>query len=75
MTDQYLLSIALFTRRDISLRLTAIRETFEELGILICKRKEQLSDTRLTSSVVHDFDVEFWQKEVFPPANCIQIRI
>lgn len=50
--------------------MTAIRETFEELGILICKRKGQLADTQLTSSVVHEFDVEFWQKEVLkiPPS-------
>lgn len=53
-----------FCCRDISLRITAIRETFEELGVLICKNKEQLKDSNLLSNLVHNFDVAFWQKQV-----------
>jgi nucleoside diphosphate-linked moiety X motif 19, mitochondrial len=50
--------------RDISLRITAIRETFEELGVLLCKNKEQLKDSSLFSNLKNNFDVEFWQKQV-----------
>lgn len=57
--------------RDISLRITAIRETFEELGILICKNKQQLNDSNLFSNLTNSFDVEFWQKEVNPAPDFI----
>lgn len=51
--------------RDISLRITAIRETFEEIGVLVCKTKEQLSDKNsLFAEINQDFDVSFWQNEV-----------
>lgn len=52
--------------RDISLRITAVRETFEELGLLICKNKDQLATTEQIpfSSTVKNFDVKSWQKEV-----------
>lgn len=50
--------------RDISLRITAIRETFEELGILICRNKEQLNEPSLFSYLLQNFDVEHWQKKV-----------
>lgn len=50
---------------DISLRITAIRETFEELGVLICKHKDQLHDSSLFSNLVYNnFDVAYWQKQV-----------
>lgn len=60
----------LFSLRDISLRITAIRETFEELGILICKSKEQLKDSStIYSNILRNFDVESWQKKVYSDAS------
>lgn len=54
--------------RDISLRISAVRETFEELGILIAKTQQQLNDRSaadvLYSKAVGQFDVKKWQKEV-----------
>ncbi|XP_031623758.1 nucleoside diphosphate-linked moiety X motif 19-like [Contarinia nasturtii] len=55
--------------RDISLRITAIRETFEELGVLLCKNKEQLKDSNLFSNLKNNFDVDFWQKQVYKDAS------
>lgn len=47
------------------MRITAIRETFEELGVLICKHKEHLNDSNSFSHLVYDdFDVAHWQKQV-----------
>lgn len=63
------LNISHFVFRDISLRITAIRETFEELGILICKSKDQLKEPSLFSYISKNFDIAFWQKEV--KSNCI----
>lgn len=55
----------IFNFSDISLRITAIRETFEELGVLICKHKEQLDDSSLYSNLLHNnFDVAHWQRQV-----------
>lgn len=49
--------------------MTAIRETFEEVGILLCKNKDQLAKRELTSLAVENFDVKYWQAEVFRDAN------
>lgn len=56
-----------------SLRITAIRETFEELGILICKNKQQLDEPSLFSNLTNNFDVAYWQKEVIPLRTFLSI--
>lgn len=54
--------------RNISLRISAIRETFEELGLLICKTKnaialqEKNDDIPFASTV--EKNVKYWQTEV-----------
>lgn len=51
--------------REISLRITSIRETFEEVGLLICKTKKQFQDEENKfSNYVNNFDVKHWQKKV-----------
>ncbi|XP_053695543.1 acyl-coenzyme A diphosphatase NUDT19-like [Sabethes cyaneus] len=51
--------------RNISLRLTALREAFEELGVLHGQKKEQAGlSSDGYSSVVENFDVPTWQKAV-----------
>lgn len=54
-----------FLDREISLRLTAIRETFEELGIIFC-RKPSDSPTSPFSSFYHakDCDIPDWQQRI-----------
>jgi nucleoside diphosphate-linked moiety X motif protein 19 len=51
--------------REVSLRLTAIRETFEELGVVICRDPSD-SPTSPFSSFYHakDCDVPLWQKKI-----------
>ena len=52
-------------KRDISLRITAIREAFEEVGILLClNRKELRGKSKSTGTLNHDFDRLHWQKKV-----------
>lgn len=53
-----------FISREISLRITALRETFEELGLLLVKNAEQLRASSPFSVHRHDFDVAHWQNEV-----------
>lgn len=49
--------------RWLSLRISAIRETFEECGILICRKK---NDTDLTSTChFHIDDSDTWRNKVF----------
>lgn len=51
--------------RELSLRISAIRETFEEVGILLAKGQSDLKeDSTGTSSALTGFDVTYWQKEV-----------
>lgn len=51
--------------REISLRITSIRETFEEVGLLICKNKKQFEDEENKfSNYVKNFDVKHWQEKV-----------
>lgn len=51
--------------RNISLRLTALREAFEELGVLLGNRKEEAgASSSGFSKAVNDFDIETWQKQV-----------
>ncbi|KAM8715170.1 hypothetical protein ACLKA7_002248 [Drosophila subpalustris] len=58
--------------RDISLRLTALRETFEEVGILLCRPNSSLRDIE-TGQVAHvllqPFDRELWQHRVHKDAK------
>ena len=52
--------------REISLRLTAIRETFEELGIALCSNPKSDTSKSPFSDYFHskDCDIPFWQKQV-----------
>ncbi|CAF4875005.1 unnamed protein product [Pieris macdunnoughi] len=51
-------------RRHIALRISAIRETFEELGLLICcsDHKKKKSDSWTT--VLSNIDTQYWQSKV-----------
>lgn len=51
--------------REVSLRLTAIRETFEELGVVLC-RNESDEPTSPFSSYHHskDCDIPIWQNKI-----------
>lgn len=51
--------------RDISLRITAIRETMEELGIVLCRSPSD-SATSPFASYFHskDLDVPLWQEKI-----------
>lgn len=46
------------------MRITAIRETFEELGVLICKSRSD-DKSVLEAGHIEDFDVKTWQSKVF----------
>ncbi|KAL7013517.1 hypothetical protein ACKWTF_015437 [Chironomus riparius] len=52
--------------REISLRLAAIRETFEELGIALCSPASDSSKSSPFTDYFHskDCDIPFWQKQV-----------
>lgn len=52
--------------REISLRLTAIRETFEELGVVLCKNKSEPNGKSSFSTFFHDksCDIPLWQKKI-----------
>ncbi|KAH8274167.1 hypothetical protein KR044_013335, partial [Drosophila immigrans] len=53
--------------RSIILRLTALRECFEEVGILLCRTREQLTqinDEKLSAQFQQNFDQEAWQRRV-----------
>lgn len=52
-----------FYSREISLRITAIRETFEEVGILLCKPKKAEYNS-IYSHCLESFDRKMWQKAV-----------
>ncbi|GBO99225.1 Nucleoside diphosphate-linked moiety X motif 19 [Eumeta japonica] len=51
-------------RRHISLRITAIRETFEELGILIGSRTQCADKKDNWGGLILDFDSKSWQHKV-----------
>lgn len=46
-----------------SLRITAIRETFEELGVLICRQRNDVISNKYARYIT-DFDVKYWQDKV-----------
>ncbi|CAG9581776.1 unnamed protein product [Danaus chrysippus] len=48
-------------KRHIALRITAIRETFEELGLLICSSRHKNNKSDSWSQCVHGVDVKYWQ--------------
>ncbi|XP_055683222.1 acyl-coenzyme A diphosphatase NUDT19-like [Lutzomyia longipalpis] len=50
--------------REITLRIGAIRETFEEVGILIAKNAEQFATESPLADSAMGFDVKKWQKAV-----------
>ncbi|XP_045770455.1 acyl-coenzyme A diphosphatase NUDT19-like [Maniola jurtina] len=51
-------------RRHIALRISAIRETFEELGLLICSSKHKADRSGKWADVLADVDVKYWQSRV-----------
>lgn len=51
-------------KRHIALRITAIRETFEELGVLICSTKHKASTSDKWANIKSDIDLKLWQKRV-----------
>ncbi|XP_017854126.2 nucleoside diphosphate-linked moiety X motif 19 [Drosophila busckii] len=58
--------------RDISLRLTALRECFEEVGILLCRSRSTLSDLttgKPAQVVLHFLELEAWQQRVHNDAK------
>ncbi|EDW03195.1 nucleoside diphosphate-linked moiety X motif 19 [Drosophila grimshawi] len=48
----------------ISLRLSALRETFEEMGILLCRDRKTLTSTDGYAQFNEQFDRKHWQHEV-----------
>ncbi|XP_034099397.2 acyl-coenzyme A diphosphatase NUDT19 [Drosophila nasuta] len=59
--------------RDISLRLTALREAFEEVGILLCQPRCSVKNLTNTTHAAHvllqPFDRELWQHRVHQDAK------
>ncbi|TDG42739.1 hypothetical protein AWZ03_010845 [Drosophila navojoa] len=55
--------------RDISLRLTALREAFEEVGILLCRKNLKNLKGGQPAQVVQLFDREYWQQRVHNDAQ------
>lgn len=51
-------------QRHISLRITAIRETFEELGLLLCSRDHKKDRCSDCASFISDIDLKYWQQRV-----------
>lgn len=52
-------------KRDISLRITAIREAFEEVGIMLCLSREELvGKSKNTGTLKYNFDRLYWQQKV-----------
>ncbi|OXU25762.1 hypothetical protein TSAR_016264 [Trichomalopsis sarcophagae] len=56
--------------REISLRISAIRETFEECGILLCNNcSKSASSSEITSFYVANDELTSWQKKVHSDPN------
>ncbi|XP_022821276.1 nucleoside diphosphate-linked moiety X motif 19-like, partial [Spodoptera litura] len=52
-------------QRHLQLRITAIRETFEELGLLICSRgRKECRDGNLWANTIEGVDLKHWQNRV-----------
>lgn len=50
--------------KTISLRITAIRETFEETGILICKNFKNISEKSSWADYITSEDIRKWQEKI-----------
>lgn len=50
--------------RDLTLRLNALRETFEELGVLITKSPDEEQNKKGYSGFAKNFDISTWQQKV-----------
>ncbi|XP_075151315.1 acyl-coenzyme A diphosphatase NUDT19-like isoform X2 [Haematobia irritans] len=61
--------------RDISLRITAIREVFEEVGILLCRTKSQLFCKHEGCGIIYEnFNQSYWQEKVHDnPAEFLKL--
>lgn len=48
------------------MRINALRESFEEVGVLICRTREQLGQLRapMCACYKNDFDKDYWQEVV-----------
>jgi nucleoside diphosphate-linked moiety X motif protein 19 len=57
--------------RSISLRITGIRETFEESGILLCKNKHahSFSEPSIWASYLSGYEINKWQEKVQENGN------
>ena len=57
--------------RELSLRITAIRETFEELGIIFCRDRKSLTsaDGKGYGNFKEDFDRKHWQSLIHNDAS------
>lgn len=53
-----------YFNREISLRINAIRETFEETGIFLCRTRQQLNASSGEAFDMIAYDREKWQKAV-----------
>uniref|UniRef100_A0A1B0A518 Nudix hydrolase domain-containing protein n=1 Tax=Glossina pallidipes TaxID=7398 RepID=A0A1B0A518_GLOPL len=58
-------------KRELSLRITALRETFEEVGIMLCLDSNSLreSHNKAYGDVKEDFDRQYWQNVVHEDAS------
>ncbi|XP_037051313.1 nucleoside diphosphate-linked moiety X motif 19-like [Bradysia coprophila] len=66
--------------REVSLRITAIREAFEELGLLLVKNRDQLRTNSSFSTHCRPVEIERWQNEVHNDASkfyelCKQLQV
>ncbi|CAK1540283.1 unnamed protein product [Leptosia nina] len=51
-------------RRHIALRISAIRETFEELGLLICSTEHKNNKPDIWSGILSNVDTKHWQSKI-----------
>ncbi|CAG4977473.1 unnamed protein product [Parnassius apollo] len=51
-------------QRHIALRITAIRETFEELGLLICSSEHKNKRSNVWANLISNPDLKYWQERV-----------
>ncbi|XP_055836490.1 acyl-coenzyme A diphosphatase NUDT19-like [Episyrphus balteatus] len=50
--------------KEIALRITAIRETFEEVGLFLCRGKNNINNKKEFGEFTEDFDRKHWQHEI-----------
>lgn len=66
--------------KEVSLRITAIREAFEEVGVFLCRSKNNLSDIDAFGKFREDFDRVHWQRVVHNDASqfftlCMKLEV